>query len=525
MLASSVLFFNACTKEENPKPKEEVQAPTISSFSPESGDPGTIVTITGENFSTTASENVVSFNNVTAEVVEATDTELKVVVPEAATDGKITVTVNENTAASETEFIVNPASFLLTTTSNDLLTCWEEASIQDAQGNTYVAGYIEEGTATFGSTTLIAASTNAFVAMYNDKDGFVWASQVKTAHSSHITSLALDADGNLYAAGYFYGTALFDGISLSPTGGYAYDDAFIAKYNASGQAVWAKQAGGEGADRAYGLAITSAGNILVTGQFRYEALFGDITVTGDESIDAFIASCDSDGNFTKVSRLSGTDHVIGQHLVLDEAENLYLAGEFYGTMSVDGKELTSAGTSDIFVVKYTGHGAEIDWAKRTGGTGYDRPGSITVDASGNLYLAKNGSRSAMEKYTAAGQSDWEEDFGSNNDIWINHITLDGTGGLYATGEVYNSVTLGTTTLSLSGGSDAFVVKQDASSGDIVWAVQTVSPVSAYAGGGTINTSPSGHIYLSGYFQNTTTFGQYTATTEGNMGMFFWKFRP
>ncbi|WP_420322699.1 IPT/TIG domain-containing protein [Flagellimonas sp.] len=80
--------------------------PTISSFSPSEGEVGTEVTITGTNFSTTASENTVKFNGTEATVSNATATSLTVTVPDGATTGKISVAVGENTATSADDFTV-----------------------------------------------------------------------------------------------------------------------------------------------------------------------------------------------------------------------------------------------------------------------------------------------------------------------------------------------------------------------------------------------------------------------------------
>ncbi len=68
--------------------------PTITSIDPTSGKVGTIVTITGTNFSTTAGENTVSFNGTEATVTEATATTITTIVPAGATTGNVTVTVD-----------------------------------------------------------------------------------------------------------------------------------------------------------------------------------------------------------------------------------------------------------------------------------------------------------------------------------------------------------------------------------------------------------------------------------------------
>lgn len=80
--------------------------PTLTSFTPTSGSEGTVVTISGSNFSTTTSSNTVEFNGTSASVSSATASELVVVVPSGATTGKITVTVNAETATSSDDFTV-----------------------------------------------------------------------------------------------------------------------------------------------------------------------------------------------------------------------------------------------------------------------------------------------------------------------------------------------------------------------------------------------------------------------------------
>ncbi|HWD87509.1 MAG TPA: FG-GAP-like repeat-containing protein [Mucilaginibacter sp.] len=67
------------------------QAPIINSFSPASGAVGSTVTITGNNFNTTAGSNVVFFGGVKAAVISATTTSLKVKVPSGSTFQPITV--------------------------------------------------------------------------------------------------------------------------------------------------------------------------------------------------------------------------------------------------------------------------------------------------------------------------------------------------------------------------------------------------------------------------------------------------
>ncbi|HAS45716.1 MAG TPA: hypothetical protein DCS93_34860 [Microscillaceae bacterium] len=81
--------------------------PVISSFTPQSGAVGTEVTISGDNFSATANNNVVKFNGTLATVNLATPTELKVNVPTGTTTGKVTVEVGGEIATSNTNFTLD----------------------------------------------------------------------------------------------------------------------------------------------------------------------------------------------------------------------------------------------------------------------------------------------------------------------------------------------------------------------------------------------------------------------------------
>ena len=82
-------------------------APVVSSFSPAEGEVGTSVTITGQNFSATASENDVRFGGVMAAAPTSTSTtSLTILVPSGARTGSISVAVGGQTGTSSTSFTV-----------------------------------------------------------------------------------------------------------------------------------------------------------------------------------------------------------------------------------------------------------------------------------------------------------------------------------------------------------------------------------------------------------------------------------
>ncbi|ASU34160.1 IPT/TIG domain-containing protein [Mucilaginibacter xinganensis] len=92
-----------------PKPSL-VPAATITSINPTSGKVGDVVTITGTNFSATATDDVVKFNGVTATVSAATTTALTVSVPATATTGTISLSVKSAAIITGPSFTINTST-------------------------------------------------------------------------------------------------------------------------------------------------------------------------------------------------------------------------------------------------------------------------------------------------------------------------------------------------------------------------------------------------------------------------------
>jgi hypothetical protein len=114
-----VFSFAISCKDDEPAP-----VATITGFNPASGFTGSKVVISGQHFSEDLAANIVKFNGTAADITAATRTELTVMVPENATTGTISVTVDGHTATSEGDFTVlktsvgefSPASGVVGTT-------------------------------------------------------------------------------------------------------------------------------------------------------------------------------------------------------------------------------------------------------------------------------------------------------------------------------------------------------------------------------------------------------------------------
>jgi len=96
------------------------KAPRIIFFTPDQGPEGAAVEISGENFSDDKAKLAVYFNGKTAEIVSSTTTSITAKVPDEATTGKITVSINGKTATSNADFVVNATAPSITSVAPEI---------------------------------------------------------------------------------------------------------------------------------------------------------------------------------------------------------------------------------------------------------------------------------------------------------------------------------------------------------------------------------------------------------------------
>ena len=228
------------------------------------------------------------------------------------------------------------------------------------------------GSATFGpgevnETTLTSpGSFDIFVAKYDASGDLVWAKRAGGTSNDQGRGIAVDGSGNSFVTGSFQDPATFgpgetNETTLTSAGG---SDIFVAKYDASGDLVWAKRAGGTSFESGRGIAVDGSGTSYVTGFFDVSATFGpgetnETTLASAGSVDIYVAKYDASGDLVWAKRAGGPDPFgdSGRGIAVDGSGNSYVTGFFYGLATFGPVEtnettLTSAGSADIFVAKY-----------------------------------------------------------------------------------------------------------------------------------------------------------------------------
>ena len=69
----------------------------------------------------------------------------------------------------------------------------------------------------------------------------LWAKKAGGTSIEYVRNIALDKSGNSYITGQFGSSATFGSTTLTTSGGF---DIFLAKFDNSGNVVWASKAGG-----------------------------------------------------------------------------------------------------------------------------------------------------------------------------------------------------------------------------------------------------------------------------------------
>jgi len=155
----------------------------------------------------------------------------------------------------------------------------------------------------------------------------VWTRQFGTLEDDNVHAMVADELGNIYMAG---GTGWPGQSSYLGLGIEQLDDTFIAKYDASGNEVWTRQFGTSGNDLAYAMVADGSGNIYVAG--GTEGSFPGQTSSG--GVDAFIAKYDTSGNEIWTTQFGTGDFDVVRAMVADGSGNMYVTGKTGGDVFI-----------------------------------------------------------------------------------------------------------------------------------------------------------------------------------------------
>jgi hypothetical protein len=420
----------------------------------------------------------------------------------------------------------------------------------DAHGNTYTTGYFS-AQADFdpgsGTTNLNPSGSYDLFIMKSDAAGnFKWAKSFGSPSIDLGSSLAYDDHGCIYLAGGFAGLVDFDdgpGTTLLNSGSAR--DIFVQKIDTLGNVIWTRAMTGSSMtlNSVYAMDVNYDLNaVFLSGYFESTVDF-DPGASTDERMtnggkDIFVQKLDMLGNSIWTCTFGNAGNETGYALISDETGNVYVTGEYEGTVDFDPGvgvvEMTSNGAYDSFILKLNSAG-ELVWVKSVGGTDWDLAESINLDATGNIYVT--GSYSATTdfdpgadiaemtsnsntdafilKLNSSGDYVWAKTISNGeDDDYAKSSVIDSDGFIYTTG-YFNGTSdfdpgMDVSNLATQGTSDIFVQKMD-SMGNFVWAQSFGGQGADW--GKSIALDHENNICMTGFFRNTVDFDPWSETSN------------
>jgi hypothetical protein len=391
------------------------------------------------------------------------------------------------------------------------------------------------GTVDFGGGPLTSAGGyDVFVAKFDAAGNHLWSRRFGDALDQHADAVTVDGSDNVIVTGDFGGTVDFGGGQLTSAGNL---DIFVAEFDGGGNHLWSRRLGNNYSEFAYGVAADGSGNVILTGSFEGAVDFGggDLTSAGDSDI--FVAKFDAAGNHLWSRRFGDASGQGAYAVAIDGSDNVIVTGSFSGAVDFGGGPLTSAGSEDVFVAKFNSAGSHL-WSQGFGDTYSQRAVAVAIDGSESVLLT--GFNSGIVDFgggpiTTAGSNDifvvkfdptgahvWSRGFGDPNVQQGQGIAVDGSGNVTVTGWFMGSVDFGGGSLTSAGLDDIFVARFDAA-GNPLWSERFGD--TTYQEGIGIATDGSGNVLLSGFFGGTVDFGGGPLTSAGLTDIYVAKFNP
>ena len=398
----------------------------------------------------------------------------------------------------------------------------------DMDENVYTIGSFY-GTSDFGGTTMTTfGEGDVFITKHTSEGALVWAKRFGGNENDHGFSLDISDNGDIYAVGYFEGTAEFDSnTSLNSAGR---EDIFVSKLSSSGMLMWVKRIGGSSTDEANSIAIDQSGDIYVVGRFvgtvDFDPDSGSETLQSFGGPDAFVLKLSENGEYLWAHDFGASGNEECEVVKIDGENNVVITGSFSGVTDFDPGpqefEIYGAGLGDPFYLKLDPEGSFI-WAKAFRSTGYVYSADLDIDKDNNIVahgffsgdinfdpdnpgsiIPSIGAEDCFTvKMDSNGTLNWSNIIGGSSIEFGYGVAVDFIGDVYVTGFYYGDPSFdpgGSVSLPSAGIEDTYIVKYD-SEGGFVWAKRTGGS-SSDAGYG-VDISPSGDILVVGSYWGTS----------------------
>ncbi len=372
----------------------------------------------------------------------------------------------------------------------------------DINGNLYVAGcyggaVVNNDVSYKNTCDTTGATALVYVRKYNPLGEVQWEQSLIPIGNSEANGVAVDVNGNVYVTGFVYGS--FD--NQTAIGG---KDIFLTKFNSTGSRLWTVQYGSVSDDQGNAIAVDNSGNVYVVG-----TTFGSFDGQVNKGLkDAFVTKFDSSGNrlWTLIHGTAADDFGLG--VAIDGSDNPYVAGTTLGSFGdpnqgaedIFASGLDSTSGTVLWTVQLgtaspdfsAGVAADSSGAVYIAGyTGGSLPGFTNPTPGGrDLFIARIDTSSCSTSCSFS----WIQQLLSAGNEYATGVAVSSS-GVFITGYTYGSLDGNSNADSSGQTSDIFVTRYS-SSGAMQWTrmIGTTTNDKAYAA----TTDAADNVYAAGF---------------------------
>lgn len=356
----------------------------------------------------------------------------------------------------------------------------------DSQGDVIVVGAFW-GVATIGGKMLdtVDEYADGFVAKLGPTGEFQWVQHYSGVGQDSVNAVAVTPDDFILVAGHYTATLKAGDKQIVPAGGGG--DVFVAKLDKDGSTIWTRSAGDSSSQAAIGVASDNLGNAVVTGQFNGVIDFGAGPLTADGT-DGFVVKLDAASNTVWSRSISGSGEQMGNGVAVDSAGDVVVTGKVTGNVNFVGDMLAVGPDPLIFAGKLGGEEGGVKWAKLFGAPHPSNAGFTAARAGlerevviagqfggtsdfGSGPAVANAADAFIVKLDYKGDIMWGRTLGNGGDDVVHKVAADLFGNVAVAGEFADKIALGGNAPDIftRGANDGFIAKL-AADGTPLWAI-------------------------------------------------------
>lgn len=319
---------------------------------------------------------------------------------------------------------------------------YSAAAATDGMGGAFISG---ETYGDLGGPN--AGELDAWLVRYDSAGNQTWARQIGTSGADGSSAVASDEAGGAYVCGTTAGSL------GGPNAGER--DAWLARFDGSGNQMWIRQVGSGGDDDALAAAPDGAGGVFVGGYTS-----GNLGGPNAGVRDAWLAHYDNTGSQSWIRQIGSSFADRVQAATSDGAGGVFVSGYTKGDLGGP-----SVGMDDAWLAHYDGSGNQT-WLRQLGSAAVDRALAVAADGSGGVYLSGETDGSLGGPPVGVRDGWFARYDGTGNQVWIRQLGTrrwdvawaaapDASGGVYVSGSTGGSL-VGPN----AGGADVWLARYD-----------------------------------------------------------------